>query len=104
MTCDTDGNNIFGDTKGLATIFGNGDVLIDISKLVPNETFNIVVGCEVGNKFVSASRKTDAKGRLTTLIPGLARSDGLQSGCGLPVVTTYDSDGPAFCYAAYGQP
>jgi hypothetical protein len=105
MICDTNGDNDFSDTKGFVTIFKNGNVLIDIPRLARNKVHRIILGCAVGNKFISADRSTNSRGRLLSLIPDLGSSGALETGCALPAVTVFPADfSPGFCYAGYGQP
>jgi hypothetical protein len=43
MICDTNGDGDFSDTQGFVTIFDNGDLLINIPRLVPNKVYRIVL-------------------------------------------------------------
>jgi len=108
MICNTDGADPFTDTKGSVTIFDNGNLLINIPRLLPNKPYRVALGCAVGNKGpVFEDRSTNSRGRLLAFILGLGRSGPLATGCALPLVTVSAVDppgGPEFCYAGYGQP
>ena len=107
MVCDTDGDIDFSDTKGLVTIFDNGNLLINIPGLVPNTAYRIVLGCVIGfpDKLVFADRSTNSKGRLLAVIHGLGRSGPLANGCHLPRVNIFSlAGGPESCFNGYGQP
>jgi hypothetical protein len=107
MVCDTDGDIDFTDTKGLVTIFDNGDLLINIPGLVPNKDYRIVLGCSIGFpvKIVFGDRSTSSRGRLLAVIQGLGRSGPLATGCHLPTVNIFPlAGGPESCFAGYGQP
>jgi hypothetical protein len=107
VICDTDGADPFTDTKGLVTIFDNGNLLVSIPRLLPNQVYKVVLACQVGGKLVFEDRSTNSRGRLLALIPGLGRSGPLATGCALPTVNLFpvsDPQLPGFCYTGYGQP